>query len=47
MPWELRFGLPSANHARLYLTNNVYAHFQESDCSRKSVVYTINPSQVC
>jgi hypothetical protein len=47
MPWEKRHGLPSANFGKIVVTNTAIAYFSESDCGKKSVAYTINPSQVC
>ena len=44
MPWEKRYGLPSAEYAEFRFKNTVFSFFNETDCGLRSVVYHPNPS---
>ena len=45
LPWENRFGNLNVKHAKLDITNTVFAHWKTSDCSGKSRAIASNPSQ--
>jgi hypothetical protein len=45
LPWEKRYGLPSANFAKTYITNTAFGHFNTNDCGRQSYAIMPNPSQ--
>jgi hypothetical protein len=46
MPWEKRYGLPSATTAIFSITNTTFGYFNKTDCGLRSVAIAPNPSQV-
>ncbi|CAE7614256.1 PKHD1L1, partial [Symbiodinium sp. KB8] len=45
LPWEKRYGLPSASNAYMNVSSVTFAQFARDDCDQRSVAFAWNPTQ--